>query len=38
MQENNVKKEWKNPEITVLSVNEDTENGFNAGPDGLEQS
>lgn len=38
MKENEIKKEWKDPEITVLSVNEDTKNGRNEGPDDLEQS
>ncbi len=27
MKENGIKKEWKDPEITVLSVNENTESG-----------
>ncbi len=31
------KREWKDPEITVLSVNEDTELGGNAGEDDLER-
>ncbi len=30
------KKEWKNPEIIVLSVNGDTENGMSGSSDGLD--
>ena len=37
MKENETKKAWEDPEIAVLSVNENTEYGGNAGEDDNER-
>lgn len=36
MKEKETKEEWKDPDITVLSINEDTEGGINGSSDGLD--
>lgn len=38
MHEKKEKEKWEKPQISQLLVNSETENGSNAGSDGLEQS
>jgi hypothetical protein len=38
MEEIKIKMEWETPELVLLSVNDNTEGGQNAGEDYLEQS